>query len=394
MTDFQQGIISLTRAAVTGERTELPDGFSLERIDAFAKKHQISSILLCGIHTAGLDLTHPAVRKLYTRSVSELVVSEKQLSDISEVRSLFLKNGISFISLKGAVLKSLYPKPEMRTMGDIDLLIKIDEYKRIKSILIENGYTEIEESDHEIAWKSPRGCYLELHKALMPSYHNVYYSYFGDGWSFAERSEDSSEYFFTGEVYFLYVFTHFAKHYRSGGIGIKHLIDLWLYKKHHDKLDFNFIENELQKLNLLEFYKNICRVEDVWFNCAESDEITDIITSTIIKSGAYGTHEARVNAENLRISKSENKDVSKFKIFMRKVFPSRSVLEVKYKFLGKFGLLLPVAWVIRWFNAVFCKRDNIKRHAEDIKSSNREKVLDLEKELAFVGLKYETKEKL
>ena len=393
MTTFQQGIISLVRAAICGKTSEIPDDFSLKNIDVFAKKHQISSILLCGLHTAGFDLSHPAVSKLYTRSVSEIVVSEKQLSDIADVRSLFLDNDISFISLKGAILKSLYPKPEMRTMGDIDLLIKIDEYKKIRSILNENGYVELDESDHEIAWKTPRGCYLELHKALMPSYHNEYYSYFSDGWNFSQKSDISSECIFSDETYFLYIFTHFAKHYRSGGIGIKHLTDLWLYKKHHREIDFKFIENELEKLNLLEFYKNICRVEDVWFNGSKNDDITDVITSTIMNSGAYGTHEARVNAENLRISKSENKEVSKFKIFMRKAFPPRSVLEVKYKFLVKCGMLLPIAWVIRWFDALFCKRYNIKRHAEDIKSISREKVSNLEKELAFVGLKYETKEK-
>ena len=131
-----------------------------------------------------------------------------------------------------------------------------------------------------------------------------------------------------------------------------------------------------------------------WFEDAASREITDKISETIINSGAYGTHEARVNAEALRISRSNGKkDVSKFRLFMRKIFPSASVMSVKYKFLRKFVFLLPIAWAMRWFDAVFHKRDSIKRHANDIKLTSEEKILHLEKDLALVGLKYNNKEK-
>lgn len=394
MTTFQQGIISLTRAAVTGERTELPDGFLLERIDAFAKKHQISSIMLYGIVTLGLSSSHPAINNLYVRSSAEIVHNEKQLSSIELIRTSFTKNSISFLLLKGAFLKKMYPKPEMRTMGDIDLLIKDSEYPKIKAILTDNGFTEQYESDHEYAWRSPSGLLMELHKSLIPSYYDDYYSYFGDGWSRAVRCPDSSEYLFSPEDHFIYIFAHFAKHYKSGGIGIKHLCDLWLYKKFYSDLDIDYIKSELDKIELLTFYNNVSDTEKVWFEGAVSNRITDKITETVIKSGAFGQHEDRVTANNLRLTRTDGLNkASKLHIIFKTVFPSAKVLSVRYKFLRKCKLLLPIAWLVRWIDAIFNKRESIKRQASDIKSISEDKILKIETELSLVGLKYHTKEK-
>ncbi len=394
MTAFQQGIITLTSAAIIGKVSELPEDFSCEKLDLFAKKHQISSILLYGLVAIGHNLSHPAVKNLYVRSGTELLSDEKQLAVIDSVRSLLNSNGVSFVFLKGAVVKNMYPKTEMRVMGDIDILIKKEEYEKIKKLLTENGYFELYESDHEIAWKSSEGVLLELHKALIPSYHDDFYAYFGDGWSFARKRDGVTEHCFSAEDHYLYIFTHFAKHYKSGGIGVKHLIDLFVYKRHFPNMDFTYIETELNKINLLEFHNNVLKTEEVWFDGKAGDSITDKITEVLIKSGAYGTHSDRANAEALRISRSSGeKKVSKFRLLMRKIFPSASVLAVKYKFLRKCKLLLPIAWFIRWFDALFNKRENIKRHANDIKAVSDENISSLENDLALVGLKYSIKEK-
>ena len=35
----------------------------------------------------------------------------------------------------------------------------------------------------------------------------------------------------------IYIFTHYAKHYRAAGVGIKHILDLWVYKLYKPELD-------------------------------------------------------------------------------------------------------------------------------------------------------------
>ena len=393
MTVFQQGIISLVRAAITGNTSPIPDGFTLEHLDVFAKKHQITSVLLYGVVALGLDSSHPAVKNLYVRSGAEIILSEKQQTSFDDIKAKFLEEKIDFIPLKGVVVKTMYPKPEMRSMGDIDILIRECQYQNIKSILFKSGYTELYESDHEYAWKTPNGVFFELHKSLMPTYFANFYEHFGEGWKLAIKTGEGSEFSFSPENEFLYLFTHFAKHYISGGIGIKHLIDLWIYKKQNN-LNYKLIRDELSKLNLLEFYDNIEKVENFWFYDEKPDEIVDFITDVIFKSGAYGTHNARVYGEVLRISRSENSNkVSKFRLFLRKAFPSYSVLYVKYKFLRNKKILLPVAWVVRAFDVLCHNPKNIVRHAKDIRISDNDKVNEFEEQLSKVGLNDCFKEK-
>ena len=64
---------------------------------------------------------------------------------------------------------------------------------------------------------------------------------------------------------------------------------------------------------------------------------------------------------------------------------------VKYPFLKKMPFLLPVMWVVRWFDAVFNKRDNIKRQHERLNKIDDKTVSTYNKELEFVGLGFDLK---
>ena len=46
---------------------------------------------------------------------------------------LFEKNGIYCMPLKGIRTKQFYPYPEFRTMGDLDILYKEDQTKKLKT---------------------------------------------------------------------------------------------------------------------------------------------------------------------------------------------------------------------------------------------------------------------
>ncbi len=392
MTVFQQGIISIIRAGISGDIISLPDNFSPDNLDAFGKKHHISSILLHGALAVGLDSSHPAIRSLYVLSCKELLLYEKQKAEAAALKAVLLSANIDYLFLKGSAINHIYPKPEMRVMSDMDLLIRCEQYPEIKQILSGTGYTEQDQSNHEYIWKTPGGLMLEFHKLLIPSYNEDYYSYFGDGWDKALKNENG-DYFYSPEDNFIYLFTHFAKHYRDGGVGIKHLLDLWLFKKHYPMLDNLYVEKELEKLSLLSFYDNIQKVLAVWFESSQPDPVTNLITSTIIKSGAYGTQETRVSSTVLKSSKIKSSNNVKAKLLFQKLFPSVEVLSVKYKYLVKHKYLLPFAWMSRFLNLVFFKPSNIKIHTKAIRIANATSADDFEKKLRAVGLEFNFKEK-
>ena len=64
-----------------------------------------------------------------------MMKSEKQLEAVNKIYAAFDKNGIDYLPLKGCNMKYLYPKPELRSMGDADILIREEQYKSIKDIV-------------------------------------------------------------------------------------------------------------------------------------------------------------------------------------------------------------------------------------------------------------------
>lgn len=380
--------INLVKAGLCGIKTEVPPNFNLESFYNLSTAHRISNLCYHGVVLSGVDENKPIIQKLYKCAVAELMFHEKQSAEQEKLFSAFEKNQISYMPLKGSVLKTLYKKPELRNMGDVDVLIKVEEYPKIKELMENSGFEFKYESNHEIVWKKGTRLTVELHKALFPSYTEEFYSPYKDIWSKAVKTETEYRYRLSYEDEFVYSFTHFVKHYKLGGIGIKHICDLWVQMEKRE-LDFAVIEGEIEKLSLTEFYKNIRKTIDFWFSDGEADEKVELITKTLIKSGSFGTKQSAQNALALRLA-SEGKGGSpkKFTFWLFKIFPNKKFIMHKYSFLKKHGWLLPFAWALRWFDALFIHTRKIKSGIKAIKRTDNNRTLQMEKDFLAVGLKY------
>ena len=273
MNSQQIGIISILKSALDGNKRTLPDDFDVAVAVKVAQKHQISAMFYYGALNCGISSSHPNMEQLFLQTCALISVSEQQMHSINEIFRLFDQNGIKYMPLKGTLLKKLYPKSEMRTMSDADILINTEQYDDIKPLMQSLGFSEILESDHELVWQKSN-VHIELHKRLIPSYNKDYYEYFGDGWRLGKPCEEGAcRYVMSAEDEMIYLFTHFAKHYRDAGIGIKHFIDLWVFRSSVKELNPEYILCELKKLELADFYKNIIRTLDVWFCEQPSDAL-------------------------------------------------------------------------------------------------------------------------
>lgn len=391
MNDLQRGLIALIKSALKGEAYELPEGFSPEAVVDIAKNHQISPIVYYGAIKCGFDKTSDGMKKLFENAFPLVLLDEEQNAALNKLSNAFEKEEIEYMPLKGSVLKALYPKSEMRVMGDIDILIKPEQYESIKKIMSDSGFDENVESDHEFIWTRGNLC-IELHKRLVPSYHKDYYAYFGDGWKFAEKTK-TTKCFLKSEVEYSYLFTHFAKHYRSGGIGIKHLVDLWVYKNARPSLDWECVKRELARLRLDKFFENVEKTLEVWFEGEEETSETKLISETIFGSGAYGEQSAVAAATLLRESAGKKSvAATKRSRFFKLIFlPYKHMCE-KYSFLGKYPFLLPFMWVVRLFNIIVFRRNKISNYMDEQKQITSDEVFKQKEKLNAVGLDFYTEE--
>lgn len=387
MDSQQRAVIDIVYSAFTGEKISLPNDFDFSNGVKIAKRHKIEVMFYYGALNCGFE-KNASMRELFMPVSVNIAADEQQVFSVKELFAAFDEQKIDYMPLKGVLLKNIYPKSEMRSMSDADILIKTEQYDKIRAVMLKLGYNAVLESDHELVWNR-NSISIELHKRLIPSYNKDYYSYFGDGWRLA-KVKNGTAYSMTDEDQLIYLFTHFAKHYRDGGIGIKHMTDLWVYRKSKPNLDEKYIKNELTALQLFDFYVNIKNTLSVWFDGKKEDPKTDFITDVIFNSGVYGTRDKHAVSDAVKLSKSTDKVKTK-KVF-KLLFPSCRVLSVKYPCLKKAPFLLPFVWIYRIFTTVLFRSDKVKKQAQAIDKMNADNINDYRQSLNYVGLDFNFKE--
>lgn len=373
-------------ATVTGKAPlpKEPADINWELIYEVAKAHGI--INLVAYSFSFLDCSVPDdLREKFKQSLYErLFVSEKQNYEFDKVILAFEKAGISYMPLKGLILQELYPNRDMRSMVDADILIKQEEYEKAAVEMNQLGYSFTGESDHEYNYIKKPFIRIELHKRLIPSYNQDMYAYFGDGWKLAKKCEGTNgKYELTADDNFIYILSHFAKHYRDSGIGIKPVLDIWLFYKNYD-LDNEYLQEKLQELNLYEFYKHVIGLIKAWFEDGEFDTVTTDMTTYILNSEIFGTIKNSMSSQTIR----ENKHIenaARFK-FVKFIFPGLEKMKRIFPVLEKFPVLLPVMWIWRVLRLVLFRREKIEGRKNMVDSIDQNCINEYSAHMKTVGL--------
>ena len=385
MDTTQQSVITLLRSAVTGKALPLPEDFDLQKVVPFARRHQMVPLIYEGAVLCGVE--SPLMSKFFAGYCKAIQIHEGQMSLLGRILEAFEEAGVDYMPLKGCKMKALYPKPELRIMGDADVLIRLEQYDRIVPILEQLGLTQIDDTDHELVWEN-QSLNLELHKRLIPSYNKDFFAYFGDGWQLAKQNNGHC-FRMKPEDEWIYELTHFAKHFRDGGIGCRHVVDLWMYQRANPKLDEAYLEQELQKLQLWDFHRNICALIRYWFEDGQADEITEIIGQYILASGSWGAIENRVRSLTVRDAQHAAPGVSgKLVYILKKLFPPCNVLKKKYTVLQKAPWLLPVIWLVRPFYKVLFERKSLDKQKREMDALNKEDLDEHHQMLRRMGIDY------
>lgn len=386
METLHAGVITLLRSALNCETLKLPESFDWDKAYNILYNHHLVGLGIQGAARCGVPRTHPAVTRLTAMFCGDLRVSRSQMQKLREVCALFDANGIEYLPVKGSVIKSLYPRPEYRVMGDADILIRQEQYPLIRSLLPSLGIQEKDNSDYEYTWECPE-LTLELHRHLVSPHFRNYFEYYRDSWRLARKEENGSRYLLSPEEHFIYFVVHFAKHYLNGTICAKDICDFYVWRQAHPHMDEDYILRQLHTLQLADFYRNVQDLLDNWFKGAPATEATELITRSSFRGGVYEEFNRSVADNVMRRHADDRDSLLKMKImwFFRALFPSRITLSYAYPSLTKCPVLLPVFWVVRWFDALFRDRDRIKR-GMIVMQMDKDKLLEYDAHMAAVGL--------
>ena len=389
-----KGILTLVKNALQDTPENPPKEFDLCEAVSVVKAHHLTGLVYNGALKCGYSPSEDVMVKLMSHYMKLIMQSENQLYEISNILSSFEQNRIDCMPLKGTLLKMMYPKPDMREMSDSDILIKKHQFEEINKTMTSLGFEFKTESDHEYIYKKGMVS-VEFHTNLIPSYNRDMHAYYENIWEKANKTSGKNYiYEMTPENNYIYNFVHMAKHYRDGGVGVKHFVDLWMVEQKGGSLDKGYIIGELKKMSLDKFYENIIDTVDVWFNGKEDTAVTDFITENVFEGGAYGSFEKkRIAAETIvedGASSEKNKYLSRV---FKKIFPSYEDMCYGYPVLKKAPVLLPVMWVYRalLFSFLPQKRKQMKK---TINLISIESISTYKESLEYVGLDLDSKNKI
>ncbi|MBM7871297.1 hypothetical protein JOC70_002795 [Clostridium pascui] len=367
-------LISLISAFINKKDTPKGKDIDWNQVYKLSRIHSISGIVYLMAKKLYKEYRPNEIvfEKLKKDFKETLVYSAAQDYEMEKVIAELNKSEVSHIFTKGFVMKNYYPVKEMRTMGDIDFLIKKEDREKTHKLMLELGY-ESGFTNGEV-WDYTKGTvHLEVHTNIMS--RNIgndvdYFTYFLDSWNHANKKYEGYTYELNKEYHFLYLLAHIAKHFDSHGVGIRMIMDIAMYLIYFkDSLNWNYIKEELQRLELEVFFDNIRKLCNKWFDieCFDKLENSDenfyeVLSEYIVSAGTFGFHER--NIFSVQISKQfEEKTgaiggLSLLKAYIKFCFPDYETMNDKsyYNYLDGRPILLPVVWVHRAFRCVLNKR--------------------------------------
>ena len=261
-----------------------------------------------------------------------------------EISALFSGGGISHFFIKGSILASLYPDEALRTRGDIDVVVKEEDYQRAKAILEKNGYLYKTAIEYHTAFEKNK-LEVELHNNLFRKC-DKFYPIFKDCFSHT-RVKDKYELIYDENYHFLYALCHYNKHLMYGE-GLRYLIDFYYMQKKWP-LDYDFIINKIRELKLEKLFRNIQAA--IYYLTGEKlpyyEEI-DIkyMLDYLLTSGIHARHDPTQLMQN-SLLKSGN---SKVKLLLNTVFLLKNeTRELLYPRLSKHIIAYPIMVIHRIF---------------------------------------------
>lgn len=323
-----------------------------------SKKHDMTHQVAATLERyqlLGNDEMSGKMRSSLYLAVQRDAFKEKELQQIYE---LFEAEHISFIPLKGAVIRELYPETWMRTSCDIDILVREDEVERAKDALVARLNYQMEERNyHDISLYSPTRVHLELHHCIKEDMDNID-QLLDRVWDYAKpTAENSFQYQLEPEFMMFYLFAHMSYHFTHGGCGVRNLIDIWLLEKklHYER---QIADSYCEMCGIKTFADYARKMARIWMEDGEHDEVTARMQTHIMDNGLYGTRENFIINQNAVLG-------SKGKYLLRRIFMPRRSLSVMYPKLKEYPVLYPYYVVKRWTRLLNSK--HARRIAQEIK---------------------------
>ena len=264
MTVVETQYFALLRSALWDAPVAINEEVDWDAVMKLAK-HHATNVLLSGVASEMSGSNRPSVAMLgEMQSVMRfnLLNQMKQKQILLSAVKLLQEHNIEPVLLKGFSLAMLYPNPNLRQFGDIDLYVGLDDFHEACKFLraLSGGYNWREETDSGKHYNIEFGQYpLEVHRVSADlSGHKelaVYEAIEREGLCEKNQCVDFEGLNLTipsKEFMVFHTFLHAWHHFLKTGVGWRQLSDLAItLHAYHGQLDSNKLYQWITSMHLL-----------------------------------------------------------------------------------------------------------------------------------------------
>ena len=374
----------MLRIAVCGEepKEELRSACTedaLRQVYDLAQRHDLAHLVGYAINK--LSLPGSEVGKQVQQAVALAVFRHTRLdNELRQINRVLEQAGITFVPLKGAVIRNLYPEPWMRTSGDIDILVREADLDAARDSLVQKlAYTtDGQRHYHDIWLVAPSGFRVELHFSIqenMPSIDAALCRV----WEHTTGTA-GCRCTLTNEFLAFHVIAHMSYHFAWGGCGIRPFLDTFLLVRQGD-LDEAVLRGYLSQCGIETFYDHVLALIGVWFRGEEPTPTIASMAEFVLNGGTYGSKQQRLVV-------AQEREGGKLRYLLGRVFLPYDRMKLKYPVLQRRPILLPLLHVRRWIELFFggklSRAVTEVRNCKDIDKNQAEAVGNLLRRLGLL----------
>lgn len=367
MTNSQYVLINLLKKSLFGFDFDISKEIDWRAVYNEAVFQSVVPLAFDG--TAGIETIPEDVYKDFKDyTISVLLKNDCVVSEQKGVVKLLEENGFKYAVLKGTSVARLYNKPTLRTLGDIDILVKPDDYGSVKDLMISKGYSLTEEGfNHFHCAFEKNGVSVELHHEMSEFPKTPLCDELREELKKAldctERTDESELGYSYSVLSPLYqavsLLLHMERHLRKSGLGIRQLLDWGVFERTHSEMlsDTSNIVF-LKKYGLYKFAViSKESFESYLTDTNIEDKYSNKLFELAFKKGNFGVKRSEEESYATYIISSDNKSPLKwFRYFKTRSIYSWEATK-KHKWLSNFAfIVLPVRYL---FRVIFGKRKMI-----------------------------------
>ena len=285
-----------------------------------------------------------------------------------EVYKKLSKKNIKILVFKGIIFRNMYNNPDDRISSDEDILIKKEDYEKVKEFFLSEGFEFIDKGEECAYFSKSTGLCIEVSTSLF-SHESKAYGHLNK--LFEDVFEKSIKInidkidilTLSHEQHLIYIVFHNMKHFLTGGFGIRQVADFSKYiETYGEYINWEKFWSDLKDLNYDTFALNLIEISLKYLgfnddkitypdNITSFDELknsqkyyinSESLINDILDAGVFGAstmdrkHTALMTLDAVEDKKKSNR--------LEVVFPNVNYLKDNYTYLQKYPILLPVAW--------------------------------------------------